>query len=1086
MAEVFYVDLLALLRSFRDGMKNCTLYGRIVRQTQYPAVIRPGVTLAENGMFVVMEVFAVNVGQYATFLRENGVSNNDGIFMVNGNILAYVNKEPITGVDWYQITGTLRRPSNGNTASNCVAMLNFYKGAGGGWALSPCKVEDLDISNWDRHGEPYAWINASGDADAIKHPPEVLRLPRFEDFDNSTTPAPIKPAAPVPEPAPVPTAGMDMTQASISRFLKENRQTVKQCGAMHDNWEKESDTAEKSKKAFIDSMLEGYSNKSCPDRYLQYMLNGIIQYFNKRRVTYALTGRAVVKKYLDTNALSREDYLGTRTAGEYLADNFKEVAQFILNNEAYVNAEGVALDLCRAMFGDREAFYAGIVGVVLGISSDAISDIVMFCSSKGLSITKIFNENPYMLQFFSSLHFDEIERIAMCFGRHEDRTLSKYRNVAMLNAHITDTDNGSTVYERSALSRANIGVRLTKARFNKVRIGQTYLTEAMALNIDSYIRETTKPPLTYNPAGFKQVAGGNFVRCLTKDEVENAIKDYVDTGLGVVIDDYITSSDLLKKELFVFNTMLSMASKTHPYKQEDIDKCIAEYELLVGFKLEESQVKAVHLLTNSAFVVAGSAGSGKTTVSKCVVYTLRKLSPNLEVKFAAPTGKAAKRMQEVVQEECRTLHSTFKIGMESDNVFTSGDDAKTADSDTAFFFDESAMVTVDLIYKVLKRVDTDSARIFLFGDFNQLPPIGKGLPFKNLLRFMPCVFLDVVKRAAEGSNITANSFIVNECSDGNKWQWLKNGKDFFLLPCGGERIQEIVYGLCAHYLGKEPDNGRLAQMLGVDSLPEVEGLTPDDIQVVSPLTKDTYSWGATVLNRVLQPLFNPARAFGKTFIYQVTKVSKASKFLIGDRVIHTDKNMYSMQWYGTYKAGNFQKIYGQGICNGEVGKVVAFLPCDKAKFHDEVEPKPDDFEYTEALRHDESYGAQNGYFVVVEYYDFISNRNFYILYRAELNNTVESNEGIVLKGEDVQKLNLFYAGTTHKLQGSQAKLIIFVLDDINFSGFITRQMIYTMMTRAEKLCFGVGSVGNTKNSMLTRARMDIASADTLTVGELLV
>lgn len=1085
MPELYYVDLMAVLRAFKEGMKGCTLYGRIVRQVKYPSVIKQGVALAENGQFVVMEAFAVNVGKYDTYLRERGVQNKDGIYMVNGNVLAYVDKTAVNGVDWYQITGTLRRPSQ-NTTSNCVAMLNFYKDASGAWALSPCRVEDLDISSWDRHCEPYAWINASGDANCIKHPPEVLCLPRFEDYDSTTTPTLAQPPAPPPAPEqPILLANSQQAPASIGRFIKENRQSVKECGAMYGEWTGVAKTAEKLKKSFVDTLKASYTKDSCPDSYLSYMLNGILVHFSKRRTQYALTGKALIKKYLDTNSLAREDYLGHRSAGDFLADSFHDIKNYILDNDVYVNAEGVALDLCKAMFSDKEAFYAGIVGVVLNISSDTITDMVAFCANQGLSITKILNENPYMLQFFTTLGYDEIERIAMCFGKHEDASLSKYRNVAMLNAYISDTDNGSTVFEKASLMRANIGVRLTKTKFDKVRNGVSYLTEAMCMNIDSYIRDTRTVTLTYSARGFKSVNGGYYVKALDKAEVEVAIQNYIETGLGVVLGDYITSSDLLKKELFVFDTMLHLASKTHDYKREDIAKCITEYEELVGFKLEKSQVDAVYLLVNSAFVVAGSAGSGKTTVSKCVVYTLRKLSPNLEIKFAAPTGKAAKRMQEVVQEECRTLHSTFKIGQSADTLFDS-DEATIGDSDTAFFFDEGAMITVDLLYKVLKKVDTGSARIFLFGDFNQLPPIGKGLPFKNLLRFMPCVFLDVVKRAAEGSNITANSFIVNEHSDGSKWQWLKNGKDFFLLNCGGERIQDIVYKLCAHYLGKEPDNGRLAQMLGVDSLPVVDGLTPDDIQVVSPLTKETYQWGATVLNRVLQPLFNPSRAYNKTFIYQTTKFTKPVKFMIGDRVIHTDKNMYSMQWYGTYQGGHFEKIYGQGICNGEVGKVVAFLPIENAHFYDEKEPKPDDFEYTEALRQDDTYGAQNGFFVVVEYFDFISARNFYILYRAELNGTIESNEGIVLKGEDVQKLNLFYAGTTHKLQGSQAKLIIFVLDDINFSGFVTRQMVYTMMTRAEKLCFGVGSVGNSRNSMLTRARLDIASVDTLTVGELLV
>lgn len=1083
MAEVYYIDLLALLKFVRgrtrDGMKDCTLYGRLVKQIDYPSVIKPGVVLDDDGMFAVMEVFAVNVGQYSTILRERGIQNKDNVFMVNGNAIVYVSKSAVAGVDWYQVTGTIRSPSV-KESSNCVAMLNFYK-TGNNWGLRPCPVADFDIASWDRHAPPYAWIKTSGDADAIKHPPEVLNLPRFEHFDSTSTHVP-KPKVPSDQAY---DDDVPHINTVVRSFNKENRQVVKPVGKQYDVWSGELDTAEKSKEAFIKTILKDYKKGTCSDKYLRYMVRGILANFTKRRTPYALTGRAVVKKYLDTNSLSGKPYLGRRSAGEYIADNFQEIARYITDDGVRVNADGDALDLCRTMFGDKERFYAGVVGVTVGIPSDTIEEMVMFCDGRGLSITKILNENPYMIQFFSSINFDEIERIAMCFGRHEDSMLSAYRNTAMLNAHISDPSDGSTLFKKSQLLRDNIGVRLTKLKFEKVRRGETYLTDAMATNIDSFIRDTRSPSLTYHPAGFRLCAGGYYVRCMSEGEIEKAVKDYVKTGLGVVQGDYITSSDLLKKELFVFNQLYKLAKVTHKYKTEDIDACISEYEALAGFKLEESQVRAVHLLTNSAFVVAGSAGSGKTTVSKCVVYTLRKLTPALEIKFAAPTGKAAKRMQEVVQEECRTLHSTFHIGQSADNVFTT-EDADAVGSNTAFFFDESAMITIDLLYKVLRNIDMESARVFLFGDFNQLSPIGKGLPFKNLLRFMPCVFLDVVKRAAEGSNITANSCIVNENSDNGKWQWLRNGKDFFLLDCGGDRIQNLVYSLCAHYLGVAKDDGTLARMLSLDYLPECPGLTPDDIQVVSPLTKRSYPWGATVLNRVLQPLFNPTKAYDKTFIYQVTKASDPAKFMIGDRVIHTEKNMYSMQWYGTYKGGKFRKVYGQGICNGEVGKIVDFIPAKSAKVQNETEPKPDDFEYTDNLRNDAYHCGKDDYFVVVEYYDFISSRNFYILYRAQLNMSVQSNEGIVFRGDDIQKLNLFYAGTTHKLQGSQAKLIIFALDDIRFDGFITRQMVYTMMTRAEKLCFGVGSVGNNNSSMLTRARLDIASADTLTVGEILV
>mgnify|MGYP002544347875 FL=1 len=371
----------------------------------------------------------------------------------------------------------------------------------------------------------------------------------------------------------------------------------------------------------------------------------------------------------------------------------------------------------------------------------------------------------------------------------------------------------------------------------------------------------------------------------------------------------------------------------------------------------------------------------------------------------------------------------------------------------------------------------------------QKPPAGQPVWrffVKNLLRFLPCVFLNVSKRAVDGSHITANSNYINECSDASNWHDLESEDDFFLLPCKEQDIQRVTYNLCAYYLGKPVNVDYIKKYLGISKLPEIPDLTPDDIQVVSPLQKANYSWGSTKLNEILQPLFNPEKNIHKKFLNQLTQAIPGHKFTIGDRVIHTDANMYAMQWYSSYKYGELQKIYGSGICNGDVGKIVDILKADDCMILDEVEEKPDDFEYGN-LRDDTTWHGDDAYFIVVEYFDYMSSRNYYILYRATFNPRVQSNEvGLVLVGEDLNKLNLFYAGTTHKLQGSQAKLIIFTLGVVNFKGFITRQMLYTMVTRGEDLVFGVGSVGNEQSSMLSQARRDVASVDVKTVGELLV
>ena len=144
-----------------------------------------------------------------------------------------------------------------------------------------------------------------------------------------------------------------------------------------------------------------------------------------------------------------------------------------------------------------------------------------------------------------------------------------------------------------------------------------------------------------------------------------------------------------------------------------------------------------------------------------------------------------------------------------------------------------------------------------------------------------------------------------------------------------------------------------------------------------------------------------------------------------------------------------------------------------------------DFEYPEYLRDDSTCNDESDYFLVVQYYDYLTDSEFYILYRCEANLDISSNNGSVFKGDDLGLLNLFYAGTTHKMQGSQARVIIAPLGNISFRGFITRNMMYTAYTRGIDGVFSLGSVSNDKNSMLSRARMEVSESNILTIGELL-
>lgn len=1056
-----HIDLVSLLKAYNPkAVEKCIVYGRAVKVVDKPDNIFDTVKISETGVFVEVQCFAVNLGYHASFLRDNGVSNRSNIYMVNGSIITFV-ESGIELPDWYAFKGSLRFGTK-NLSNTYVGLLTYFKGSDG-WEIKPSSVSDIEMDLFDSTSKAYDYLNRSFESDRVIVPSEVLAMTNFSyKVDN------YKPN----------TAETKGKSGVVKHFNKESR---KECKEPSDNLKKlqdKLDIAKSLQTKFLDSIVSKYRDKDISA--IKVILDNLLSNLKSKPVPQASTGRSLIKAYLSNFKGSGNKYLGSQTIAEVLADSFDDVRAYVLDNKHYVPVDGDAWDICKAAFADDETMYIGITSAITGVSFNDLLNAKGVCSRSGMSIVTVLNKNPYLLQFLCSISFQDIERLAQCFGVAKDKSLDMYRNLAILDNYII-TNDSSTLYTKAGLSSAKLGITITANNFEALKNYGNYLPASVRCDARHYLGTIRNDEVSCTVPGFVRCYGNKYVKQMSLNELLDTISNYDKVGLGVSYENYVTSYTLLRQELYVFETMLELGNKRFDYDTEQINKYIKEYEDIIGFSLEKEQLEAVHLIVNGGFVIAGSAGSGKTTVSRCIIYVLEKLESTLELRFAAPTGKAAKHMQEVIKRPVKTLHSEFKVGISQE------EDSSIDRSNIAYFIDEGAMISLSLLYSVLRHIDTKSCRVYMFGDFCQLPPIGKGLPFKNLLRFMPCVFLNVSKRAAEGSEITRNSNYINERSDIGNWVSLESSGDFRLLPCKGSDINGFVYDICAYYLGRKPESEmyHVLNALGVSSMPVID-VEPDDIQVVTPLSKSSYSWGAISLNKLLKPLFNPVRRYDSNFVYQLTEKVEGTLFSIGDRVIHTEKNMYNMQWYVDEGCGVFRKVFGYGICNGEVGKVVGFYETDGVVIEDELGDEPEDFQYPDRLRDDTSYTGENRYFVAVQYYDYVGERNIVILYRATVNVYISSNSGIVLNGDDLARLNLFYAGTTHKLQGSEAKLVIYALDSVNYSGFITREMVYTMVTRARGLDMGVGSVSSDTGSMLSRARRDLASSDTFTVGEILV
>ena len=1062
------IDLVRLISS-HDGKKlqGVEVYGYITKQLPRPGNIKPSVVIPDNCMFVEMRLLAVNLGRYAQELKMQGYQQVDDIYMVNGSIALLIQKGIYKLPDWYSCRGIVRIGSQ--SGFPYVVMFDYRKNGDGNWRIDANRLSDILVENWTDGTAVKIYTEQGRDSRGFVEPKEVADLPKFYSQPYSVLPNTISTQVDAM------LNHQEVPKVTSTGALKiESRSKIKPYSDLAHGLQGVCGKALKTRLEFIHSLKDEYPYLNVLNDYIIQLINAVNDNLTTKPDRDAMTGRALLRKYLGLFKASDSAYLDT-TVGEYLISSFDSVRNCLLMdcNSPFT---GDVENLYETAFGCPELFYAFACSCIYGKSWETFSNIYYICEEENLSFSRIINNNPYLLQSIGGLSFNDVEYIAQCLGIAGEQSIAKYRRIAVIDSYINSSDSGSTAFKTQSLKKQTLGVSLTKKQYEKCKEEGTWIKRGTSLNVKIYLNSSARRMKvdisSFTPNGYK------FTKRLPSTDIDTAIQDYKAVGMGVEFSEFVTSTRLLEKELFVYNTLYELGEEETGIDSAVIDKYIDEYEEMQGFKLEKEQRDAVHLLEHRAGAVSGAAGSGKTTSADCFMFVIDKIDSKADIKFAAPTGKAAKRLQEVVKRPVKTMHSMFKI-FGDNNLLLDVDENDYEESNAYFFFDEDAMVTLDLLYSCLKKISNGC--IYLLGDYHQLPPIGKGLPFKNALRFLPCVFLRVSKRAAEGSNITYNSDLINNHSSNSDFKPLVNGKDFFTLCCNDDSIEEKVKMLCEHYTGVADHTTELKRQLGIAELPIVEGLTADDIQVVTPISKASYSWGATKLNTILQPVFNRERDFRKKYKFGQTDSSYTNLFIIGDRVIHVAKNLSSMQWYEPSTGRTVVKKWGYGISNGDVGRFIGVLKARNLTIEDEQGIQPEDFEYPSSIRDDETWRGEDDYFVAVQYYDFMSDSDYMILYRCTVDLDADSQ---TLKGDDLSLLSLFYAGTTHKMQGSQAKLIIAPLGNVTFNGFITRNMIYVGVTRASKLVFLVGSVSNEASSMLSRARRETSDRGILTIGEL--
>ena len=244
---------------------------------------------------------------------------------------------------------------------------------------------------------------------------------------------------------------------------------------------------------------------------------------------------------------------------------------------------------------------------------------------------------------------------------------------------------------------------------------------------------------------------------LPPDRVEMCLDTMVEQGairqeqVAGVLGCY--TPELYEAECFVANKLLSMLR--FPYgKVRGVDGVIEEMEMTQGIRYAPLQREAVTLAAQSGvLLLTGGPGTGKTTATRAIVHLFEKMG--LDILLLAPTGRAAKRMGELCEREAQTIHRC--LGM-SYNDLTGRVTYKKGESDPleaeAVLVDEMSMVDLPLMQALLSAL-RPGCRLVMIGDADQLPSVGAGNVFSDLIRSgrIPLVALTEVFRQADKSYI---------------------------------------------------------------------------------------------------------------------------------------------------------------------------------------------------------------------------------------------------------------------------------------------------------------------------------------------
>lgn len=355
---------------------------------------------------------------------------------------------------------------------------------------------------------------------------------------------------------------------------------------------------------------------------------------------------------------------------------------------------------------------------------------------------------------------------------------------------------------------------------------------------------------------------------ITVEILGDALSKEFEKGTLVKEEDRIYLRDLFRAETRVAASLTRLLDAPQPFAPIDATVAIPWAERKMGLNLAPLQREALrNAVTSKVSIITGGPGVGKTTIIRALteIFGARKM----DIRLAAPTGRAAKRMSEATGREAQTIHRLLKFNPSVGGFEFNIDNPLGGD---CFILDETSMIDIRLMDQFLQALP-DSATLILVGDTDQLPSVGPGNVLRDLIASgqVPCCRLDTIFRQDTSGLIVRNAHHVNH---GEPFETHTGDSDFYFVETGDpEKIIARTVELMTN---------RIPLKFKLDPLA--------DVQVLTPMRRNLL--GTENLNSVIQTALNPS---GPSLVRGCTH------FRVNDRVMQLRNN------------------YDKEVFNGDIG-----------------------------------------------------------------------------------------------------------------------------------------------------------------------